>query len=291
MNDRLLVVGARGTLGGALVSAARARGVEVHATTRSGAGEGVASRLDLTMDADTWPIPEGLRAAVLCGAVTRLESCRADPAGSRVVNVAGTLALARRLIDRGVFVVFPSTNLVLAGDQPQASPQSPRAPHTEYGRQKAEVEAALESFGDRVAVVRLTKVVHAAWPLVAGWVAALRGGSVITPFEDMTCAPVLLDEATDGLLTLATRRLTGLWQFSGPTDLSYAELARAVAGVLGVAASLVQPASGNAASGGAEAVPAFTSLDAARARTELRLEFPGVHPLVERLLAPGRCRA
>lgn len=289
MSDGLLVVGAGGTLGAALALAARARAWSVIGTRRSPdpASEPGTPILDLGADAGSWPIPDGLGAAVICGAITRLEACRQDPAGSRAVNVEGTWTLARRLAERGVFVVFPSTNLVLSGDQPVAPATAPRAPRTEYGRQKAEVEAALESLGDRAAVVRLTKVVHSGWPLVTGWLASLRESRSVAPFDDMTCAPVLLEDAVQGILELTRRRASGLWQFSGPEDISYADLARSVATVAGLETRWVAPVRGGSARG-SEPVPRFTSLDASRAKTELGLEFPGLPRLTERLLAPGR---
>lgn len=288
MNDGLLVVGGSGTLGGALAACARARGGHLHVTARTGVG--CDSRLDLATNAAHWPIPSGLGAAVLCGAVTRLESCRVDPRGSRAVNVTGTLQLAQRLAESGVFVIFPSTNLVLAGDVPRALATASRAPQTEYGRQKAEVETALEGLGSRAAVVRLTKVVHAGWPLFAGWVEALRAGLTVQPFTDLGCAPVLLDTVVEGLMRIAQRRAGGLWQFAGPEDVTYADLARAVAARLGVPGDLVQPVCGQQPRG-AEPGPKYTSLDASRARAELGIEFPAVSGLVEQLLAPGHAAA
>ena len=144
MSDRVLIVGADGLLGGTLRRHLQRAGHEVAATSLLSVPDSQnVLHLDLTQPPETWPELPACRAVVLCAAITSLEQCRANPAGTRLVNVTRTLALLEGLAQKGTFVVFISSNLVFDGSKPGRQADEPVCPRTEYGRQKAEAEAAL----------------------------------------------------------------------------------------------------------------------------------------------------
>ena len=273
MSESLFVVGADGLLGSALFARGRRKGLDVCATMQHGDDPAAGIwRLDLGKPLDDWSPPR-CSSAVLCAAITSLEACRRDPAGTRHINVNQTVRLADRLVSAGAFVVFVSSNLVFDGTHPCRPAEDALCPQTEYGRQKAEVERALAAFGESVAVVRLTKVVHPQWALIRGWIESLRGGRTVEAFADTVCAPIPLDVAAGGLLDVARRRLPGIWQLSAATDVSYAEMARHLARQVGGAPELVIDISARTR-GSLEHVPQHTTLDASRAVRELGLRFP-----------------
>lgn len=235
MTARPLVVGGDSLLGSALVDSLAGS----DATSRR---QGAGSRyLDLAAAAESWEIPHEVSVAFLCAAVTGERACSADPAASRSVNVEATCHLAERLLGRGAFVVFPSTSLVFDGSMVRSRIEDAVRPRTEYGRQKAEAEAALRALGDSVAVVRLTKILSPTPALLQGWVDRLVRNEQIDPFDDMVMAPVSLRHAVHALRLVADRRLAGLSQVSASRDVSYADVGRHLAKRLGVALDLVQP--------------------------------------------------
>jgi dTDP-4-dehydrorhamnose reductase len=120
-------------------------------------------------------------------------------------------------------------------------PEDTSAPNTEYGRQKAELEEILVGELARTAVVRLTKVVHPAFPLFRDWLAALTRGEAIRPFSDLPFCPVDLALVTEELGALGQSFRPGVFQLSGDADLSYAEAARLLAETRGFSLALVQP--------------------------------------------------
>ncbi|MCW2249492.1 dTDP-4-dehydrorhamnose reductase [Azospirillum fermentarium] len=256
----LLIVGGSGRLGRALSAAARDAGVRVTATTRHphDAGPGMPF-LDLARNAGRFRPPADADAAVLCAAVTDLRLCAADPALARRINHDAVLAVAAACRDAGIFMVFPSTNLVFDGTRPFRRTDEAPTPHTPYGRLKAETEAALLAAGN-AAVLRLTKVLDPALPLLAGWAAALRAGQPVRAFHDMVLAPVGLDHAAGALLALAGARRAGVAHLSGDRDLSYHALAGILAARLGVPAGPVAPASRRDAGIADAAAPAHTTL-------------------------------
>ncbi len=274
-------------LGGTLRQHLQRSGREVAATSLLAVPDAKnVLHLDLTQPPETWPELPSCRAVVLCAAITSLEQCRANPAGTRLVNVTRTLALLERLAQQGAFVVFISSNLVFDGSKPARQPEEPVCPRTEYGRQKAEAEAALLRLRDQAAIVRLTKVMHPDMPLMRGWIQSLRAGKPISPFQDLVCSPITLD-ATVGVLTeVATQQRAGLWQLSASADITYAGIAQCLAKSGGFDAALVQPV---AAHGGAlEHLPPHSTLDPSRAQRELGFELLEPERVIDRVFNPPK---
>ena len=242
--------------------------------------EAGAESLDLARDAATWTPPAPISVGYLCAAVTSQEYCRRHPRESRAVNVEGTLALARTLAAAGAGVVFLSSNLVLDGSAAFQRADAPLSPQCEYGRQKAEVERQLRE-RPRACVVRLTKVLGPKAPLLAAWAAALGAGQPVRPLADMRMAPVPVGFAVEVLRRLAAARLEGVVQVSAAEDITYEQAARHIARRLDAAQSLVQPLTVAASGLDLEHVPAHTTLDTTRLRTELGLTPPDVWAAVD----------
>jgi len=188
-----LLVGGDSEIGAATHRFLQERGIASAATTRR--PERVASDrpfLDLSRPLDAWQPPAGTTAACVFAAIARIASCDADPEGSARVNVTQTVALADRLLTRGIPVLLLSTNQVFDGSVPNVAADAQTCPVTEYGRQKACAEAAFcerMECGAPAAILRLAKVVSPDMPLIRGWIDALRAGQPIHAFHDMTMAP------------------------------------------------------------------------------------------------------
>jgi dTDP-4-dehydrorhamnose reductase len=266
-----LVVGADGLIGRALAD--RLAGGKHPLLRTVLCREAGAEVLDLARGAANWHPPQPVSVAYLCAAVTSQEYCRRHPRESRAVNVEGTLALARTLAAAGARIVFLSSNLVLDGAAAFQRADAPVRPQCEYGRQKAEVERQLREL-PRTCIVRLTKVLGRGSPLLAQWAAGLRAGRTVRPFADMRMAPVPLEFAVEALLRLAVAPLAGIVQVSAAEDITYEQAARHIAGRVQAAQSLVQPLTAAAAGLDLEHLPAHTTLDATRLRTELGLTPP-----------------
>jgi dTDP-4-dehydrorhamnose reductase len=280
VNSPLLVVGGNGLIGGALVAQCIQTGQPVIAAGRSAPSVPVPS-ITLDLASATWPELPASAAAVICAAITRQESCRQDPAGTRMINVTRTLALIEKLVASGSFVVFLSTNLVFDGSTPRRQPHDPPSPKTEYGRQKAEVEQALARWPERVAIVRLTKVLHTRLPLLEKWVQDLDAGRRINAFSDYFCSPIALEQTVAGILRIALEQRPGFWQFCGPEDVSYSQLAGILARARKAAADLI--AAVPTPPSLMEHLPVHTTLDTTRAEKELGTEFPSAQTVIRDL--------
>jgi dTDP-4-dehydrorhamnose reductase len=282
-----LIVGGDSEIGAATFHATKAQGQAVAATTRR--RDRVAPDrpfLDLAAPLGDWAPPPGTRAVCLCAAIARLSACADDPQGSAQINVVQTLALVEKLLARDIAVLFLSTNQVFDGRTPQVPADAPHSPVSEYGRQKARAEAALRdrmTNGAPVAILRLAKVVSDGMPLIEGWVRELSAGKPIRVFNDMPLAPTPTPQVCTAIAALLRARARGIFQLTGPRDVTYADIGRFLAGYLDAAPQLVNEVSARTAGLPEGATPKHTTLDSSLLRVHYGLEVPDVWDVVQRV--------
>jgi dTDP-4-dehydrorhamnose reductase len=280
-----LIVGGDSEIGAAAFATLEGQGQAAAATTRRSALVGRHRPfLDLAVSLDGWEPPEEVTSACVCAAIARLADCAADPQGSAYINVTQTLALVDKLLRRGIYVLFLSTNQVFNGRVPQVPPDTPHSPVSEYGRQKARAEAALLNYvarGAPIGILRLAKVVSPRMPLLQRWIADLASGKPIGAFGDMTLAPTHIASVCSAIRSLLTERASGIFQLTGSRDVSYADVGRFLAGTLNVEPSLVQITSARAAGLPEGATPPYTTLDSSALRDRFSLVVRDVWQVIE----------
>jgi dTDP-4-dehydrorhamnose reductase len=284
-----LIVGGDSEIGAAAFRLMKAQGKSVAATTRH--RESVAPDrpfLDLAASLDGWTLPPGTQAVCLCAAIARLADCANDPQSSAHINVVQTLALAGQFLARGIAVLFLSTNQVFDGRTPYQRAEAPHSPISEYGRQKARAEAALlrqMENGAPVAILRLAKVMSNTMPLIGGWIKDLTAAKPIRAFFDLALAPTPTDLVCTAIGALLQDRARGIFQLTGPRDVTYADIGRFLAEYLGVEPKLVNETSAREAGLPEGATPLNTTLDATKMRVHYGLEVPDVWEVVELVAA------
>jgi len=288
MPGKILIVGGDSEIAAATAEHLRAAGFGVAATTRR--REQVASGrpfLDLGQPVEAWQAPDGITAACFCAAIARLADCARDPEGSARVNVAGTVALADRLLARGIPVLFLSTDKVFDGSRPQMPADTPPCPVSEYGRQKAAAEAALGErmrAGAPAAILRLAKVVSPGMELLRQWVASLRDGQPIRAFNDMMMAPTPVALVAEAIERLLKEPNTGIYQLTGPRDLAYSEVALRLAHWFGADAALVEAVSAYSAGLPAGSTAPHTTLDSRALRERYAIAAPDAWDVIDELI-------
>jgi dTDP-4-dehydrorhamnose reductase len=287
-----LLVGGESEIGTATHAYLSARGMPCVATTRR--PELAAQErplLDLAALPENWQPPPATQAACIFAAKARLADCAADPAGSAHINVTQTLALAERLLARGIYVLFLSTNQVFDGETPHVPADAPPSPVSEYGRQKARTEAALRPHieqGEPAAILRLAKVMSPRMPLMEQWIAALAAGRPIRAFHDMVMAPTPTTLVSEAVARLLAERARGIFQLTGPCDVSYAEIGRYLAGCVGADPRLVATIAADSAGMPPGATPKHTTLDSNALAQKYKLKAPSPWELVHSLPALDR---
>lgn len=281
-NGAALVIGANGLLGRSVSERLRRLGHRVVETSRRPTAGSVP--LDILAVAGSWEPPAGITTAYFCAAVTSQSECRKSFDHAYAVNVTATVSLIRRLVDAGVFVVFPSTNLVFDGSQPHVLADATPCPRTAYGRMKAEAETRLLALGG-VGVVRLTKVVHDRLPVFDEWRTSLIQGIAVHPFHDMVFSPLPVRDAVSVLVAMGRNRLHGVIQASARDDISYAKACCLIAHRLHVAESHVKPMSWQGSDQRPEHVPEHTTLDTSRAQEICGFMPPSARAAVDDVIA------
>lgn len=249
-------------LGSHLVTSSQSNYANVWSTTRLKAKAGGRSLyLDLG-EVKTVSFPDCIATAVICAGVTSVDRCRNDPSGTRLINVENTVALARQLVDTGIFTIFLSSNMVFDGNQPFPKPTDVTCPTTEYGSQKVEAENALLELGDSISVVRFSKIVSLKMPLLQKWATDLMENRSIHPFYDAVMAPVPISFAIEIIHGVAARKIAGITQASANTDISYERFAMYLAEKLKADSRLIAAISYKEA--GINHMPSYTTLNSDR---------------------------
>jgi dTDP-4-dehydrorhamnose reductase len=285
----LLLIGGDSEIGAATHRRLVHAGLSAAATTRR-ADRTAPGRphLDLAQDISRWAPPKATESAVIFVALARLAACAADPAASSYINVTQTLTLIERLLAQNIHVLFLSTNQVFDGTAPHVRADAPLAPVSEYGRQKARVETVLLGHIERGApgaVLRLSKVVSTDMALIHGWIDALRTQQTVRAFSDMMMAPAPTELVADVIARLMRDRATGVFQLSGPRDVSYLDVARYLADRLGTSRDLVESTTAADAGQPPGATPRHTTLDTTLIQERYGLAAPGPWDVIDAVIA------
>lgn len=266
---RLLVVGANGLLGSAVVAAGRRRNWDVRGTFHSTRPdfEIPLTRFDLREHAAFAELldRDAPDAVVNCAAMTDVDACEDQPARAQELNgeAPGTLAAACEAA--GVEFVHVSTDYVFDGtaDEPY-SEAAVTNPVQVYGESKAAGERAVREASETALLPRLSFVwgIHRGSGDLAGlpaWVRErLRSGADVPLFTDQWVTPTRAGQAAETILALLEGQNAGVYHVacrSCVTPYDFGEL-------------LVEHLDGT--DGGAESLVAGSLADVERAATRPR---------------------
>ncbi|HEX4411537.1 MAG TPA: sugar nucleotide-binding protein [Xanthobacteraceae bacterium] len=258
----VLVIGADGLVGAAIVRLLKASGRCVQGTTRR-----ISQRdfrfLDLASDAVEDFALADVETAIVCAAVNGFARCRADPEAAYDVNVKATEILARRLAAQGGRLIYLSSSAVFDFRRPQMPAEAPHSPTSVYGKHKALAEDRVLAAHPSNTVVRLTKVLAPNTSHFGSWLIALHLNATVRAYSDLHFCPIALDYAANAIIKIMENG-GGIYQVSGASDVSYAAAAGYLAKRIGRDESRV--IAERAISDGIplEEIARFTSLDASR---------------------------
>ncbi|HUQ04110.1 MAG TPA: SDR family oxidoreductase [Kofleriaceae bacterium] len=256
MRPPILITGARGTLGGAFARMCRVRDLAFELTTRDA--------LDI---GDRRSVMEALErhqpwAVINAAGYVRVDDAEDDHHACMLANVDGPELLAEACASaRLPFVTF-SSDLVFDGakETPYDERDLPR-PLNVYGRSKLAAEQRVLDAHPGAMVVR-TSAFFGPWDshnFVTQTLCALREGRPVQAAHDAHVSPTYLPDLVNSSLDLLIDGEFGLWHLSNVGTVSWAELARAAARLVGLDADGVEGVPAHALSWRAQR-PRFSAL-------------------------------
>jgi dTDP-4-dehydrorhamnose reductase len=244
---RLLVIGGSGGVGAHLVAALSDRWAIT--TTQRNSSQDQSTFFDAMHGASPKLLKE-FDVVMYVAGVTSLKVCEEDVARSEVVNQLTPTRLAQECTLRGQKFIFFSSNAAsefdsLTTSESIAVQHQRRRGASTYGLHKALAERAILEL-PHVTVIRLSKVALPVWPLIQTWFRRLANGEAIDAFEDHYVSPIDVNTVCKATSRVLETQMGGLVELSAVDELSYAEIGRGIARMVGSSESLIVPVSAEA---------------------------------------------
>ena len=219
---RILIIGAAGLLGRALVEEGRSR--EVIAATSSDADIRDAGELR-ALFARTRP-----DCTVLAAAYSDVDGCERDPEQAHQVNCAGAANVARAAFETGSRLLYVSTDYVFDGAKttPYETTDIPR-PISSYGRSKAAGEAAVREILPEGCIVRTSRLFGTAGKCFPGTILRLaESQEELAVVDDQVGSPTFNRDLAGAILQLAESGARGVIHATNAGTCSWFDFAREI---------------------------------------------------------------
>lgn len=255
--DRILITGANGLLGQALVRrVSQNREFDVLATARDDAprfdgGSCGYSPLDVTQPDAVENVFEDFAPDVVinCAAMSDVAACDENRNEAWATNARAVKRLAKHCNETRARLVQVSSDFVFNGKRGPYDEDARPDPVNYYGRAKLAGENAVREAGrSNWAIVRTVLLYGTGQGLsrsnVVLWmIDELSQGNQLHIVDDQYRTPTHVDDLATGIERLVDREKTGIYHISGRDLVSIYELACTVAEVFDLDASLIEPVS------------------------------------------------
>jgi len=259
LNGPVLILGASGMLGRAMVAAVSRAGQEARTLSPP--------RLDLTDPASIDAAIDGSCPLVInCTAYTDVDGAESHEELARGINATGVGRLARRCAAAGATLVHYSTDYVFdgAGSSPYPT-DHPRRPINAYGRTKARGEEAVEQSSARFLILR-TSWLYAPWGrnFVRTIARVASERPTLRVVNDQRGRPTSAESLAELTLAMLRAGATGTHHATDDGECTWFEFAGAIVDGLGLPCT-VEPCT-TAEFPRPAARPAYSVLDLSRTR-------------------------
>ena len=188
------------------------------------------------------------------------------------LNVGAAIDIAEFCKKRSIPFIFVSSNAVFGGSATEYADSSTPDPINDYGRLKAEAEAAVLSINPEALIIRPLLMYGVPFPTgrtnpAFHWVNELRNGREIKVVNDVLTQPLWVRDCARFIWNSLNTSSTGAVNLSGGISMSLYEFARLVADVFELDEKLIHPITSDSLPMLAPR-PKATAFDLKRARHE-----------------------
>lgn len=281
---RAVVTGVSGLLGRYLVLGrdldTEIEGISRHAWPGDRLGACKMHEVDVVNRAALTSALDSIRPDVIVHAAAegRVDAVEGHMEAYRPLNVGVSEHLAQYCADSDIQYVFVSSNAVFGGASAPLADNSPCDPVNDYGRLKAEAEAAVSAANPDALIVR--PILMYGWPYpdhrlnpVVHWVRELRAGRPVSVVDDVWTQPLAAWDCASAIWSGIARAARGVINVSGGVRITLHDLAVMTSDSFELDRSLISAISSDSLPNMAPR-PMDTAFDLVRLRTDL-----GVNPV------------
>lgn len=250
--QKILVTGANGFVGQAIVKDLLAKGYGVLATGRSGDRHFASHahfeyrHLDFLQPDGIQTVFEAYRPQVVIhsGAMSKPDDCERDRRAAFLTNVTGTVNLLNEAGKHRTKFIFLSTDFVFDGEKGMYREDDPRRPVNFYGETKMLAEEEVMRYTAGWCIARTILVYgrsEAARPnILTSAAEALRQGETLRIFDDQQRTPTFVNDLAEGIEKLISKNAHGTFHLSGRDVLSPYQMCLQMAEYLNYDPSLIE---------------------------------------------------
>jgi len=234
----ILVVGAAGRLGAALVETCAKRGLRAVPLTRAECDAADPAAVAAAIAAhEPWAI-------VHAGGYASVDGADRDPRGATRDNELGAVHLANACAERDLPLVTLSTDLVFDGGKASPYVESDGArPRGVYAATKHRAERYVLEHLPRGLVVRPSTFFGTGHDWLARAITSLAAGEDVEVADDLVVSPSFVPDVASNIVTLLVDGASGIWHLANVGACTPADFVRAAAEAAGVSAKSVVPRS------------------------------------------------
>lgn len=208
-----------------------------------------------------------------CAALTQVDECEQQPVKAWDINVTATRFLIDAAKKINAFFIFVSTDFVFDGMHGPYKETDELNPVSYYGSTKVAAEKAVAESGLSYAIVRTCllygNIIFGTRSNIVSWVKEnLEAGKKIKVVSDQWRTPTYIEDMAKGIMLIAEKKVTGLFNISGKDFLSPYDMAIATADYLHLDKSLIEKVDASVFTQPAKR-PATTGFVIDKAREEL----------------------
>lgn len=230
--------------------------------------------LDLLSVDDFLINPPLVDVVIIFAAMTKFIHCRTNINESIIVNTIAPLKISKSYIKSNTKILFLSTNAVFDQKYPLVESLKSQNGKTKYGQTKINAEKELLNLGNKITIIRFSKVFQRDNNIFCEWKKMLVENKQIFCFNNQFISPIDSEIACEVLYKLMRFSKGGIYQFSAYNDLSYYDLCLILAQNHSLETKKVRPISAFSNGLSKNEVFKYTSLDSKRVNEELNISAP-----------------
>lgn len=278
----LLITGASGLIGRALVKHCATRfNVTGTYMTRNFDPDAIQlKQLDLSKPDEIESCIDATRPSVVIHAagLTDLQYCQSKQKKTEEINYRATAQLAAFCAQRGIKLVYLSTDMVFDGEKGGYKEDDAAEPKSVYGKSKILAEKAIQEICENYVIARINliyghgeskKKTFTDRILIANW-----SGKPYPVYKSQTRSPISLDVASRAVRELAEGEFKGIFHLGGDETVDRWELALKLLSLLKVDHSVIEE--GEIPDEYKDIYPMNTSFDTTKVKNELKTEMLSV---------------